>query len=55
MVYIFGSIPNLVLWPSYRTILTIAVIIIAFPLSYSYIIVGHLLKMVLGRKDKLKK
>jgi hypothetical protein len=52
---IFALVPDWILWPSYRSTLTIAVMIIAWPISYSYIAAGHLLRLVFGRKNALIK
>jgi hypothetical protein len=55
MFTIFALVPEWVLWPSYRSTLTIAVMIIAWPISYSYIAAGHLLRLVFGHKNALIK
>lgn len=52
MLGIFAAIPDYtwLIWPSYRSTLTIAVMLVAPPLSYSYILVAGLLRALFGRK-----
>lgn len=46
MVTIFSTLPDWLNWPSYRSTLTYAVIVVAFPLSYSYIYSAKLLRLL---------
>ncbi len=54
MYTIFKLVPAWIIWPSYRTTLTLAVMIVAPPLSYTYIIVARVLRMAFGASSVKK-
>ena len=54
MVSIFALVPKWIIWPSYRSTLTLAVFLVAPPLSYTYILVGKTLRLFLGQDKSVE-
>lgn len=43
------AVPSYLLWPSYRSLLSAALFVIAFPLAWSYMLAGRGIFMVFGK------
>lgn len=50
MLTIFPSLPAWVLWPSYRSMLTFAVILVGSLISYLYVGAAHLIMLAFPRR-----
>lgn len=53
MLTIFPALPAWVLWPSYRSMLTFAVIIVGSAISYLYVGAAHLIMFAFPRRASI--